>query len=135
MSDNKHTGGCMCGEIRYELDCESPWSVYCHCASCRKHSGAPVVVLVTGPPEQVRWTSGDRKLYASSPDRVRSFCPNCGTTLTWEAEWNGSWLGLHVSTFDRPEDFPPTEHIFHGEAIPWFHVNDDLPRRDGEEEI
>lgn len=135
MSDNIYTGGCMCGEIRYELDCESPWNVYCHCESCRKHSGAPVVALVTGPPEQVRWTSGDRKLYESSPDRRRGFCRNCGTTLTWEAEWNGPWVGIHIGTFDRPEDLPPTEHIFCGEAIPWFHIEDDLPRREGGEEV
>jgi len=131
-----NTGGCMCGEIRYELDCESPWTVYCHCESCRKHSGAPVVALVTIEPHQVIWTSGDRKLYESSPGRIRSFCGNCGTTLTWEvADWNGSWLAIHVGTFDSPAEFPPTEHIFHGEATPWLHIDDDLPRREGSEEV
>ena len=27
MSTQQYTGGCMCGAIRYELNCESPWSV------------------------------------------------------------------------------------------------------------
>ena len=54
MTDKKHTGGCMCGKVRYELDCESSWNVYCHCESCRKHTGAPVVAFVTTSPDQVR---------------------------------------------------------------------------------
>ncbi|MGI9318920.1 MAG: GFA family protein [bacterium] len=135
MGDKKYTGGCMCGAVRYELVSESPWSVYCHCESCRKHTGAPVAALVAGPPEQVRWTSGDRAFYASSPGRFRAFCRDCGTSLTWEAEVNGSWLGIHISTFDNPEDLPPTEHVFHGEAISWIDIGADLPRYEGSKYI
>ena len=132
MDDKKYTGGCMCGAVQYELECESTWNVYCHCKSCRKHTGAPVSGLVTCLPDQVRWTSGDRSLYESSPGRFRSFCRDCGTSLTWEAEVKGNtWLAIHISTLDNPEDFPPTEHVFHGHAISWFDVNDDLPRHEG----
>jgi hypothetical protein len=48
---------------------------------------------------------------------------------------NGSWLAIHISTLDHPEDFPPTEHVFLGDAIPWFEVNDDLPRHEGSKYI
>ena len=125
----------MCGAIRFELQNESPWSVYCHCTSCRKHTGAPVAALVAGPPENVRWTRGERALYESSPDRFRGFCRNCGTSLTWEAEANGSWLAIHISTFDDPEALPPTEHTFHGEAISWVDIGQALPRYEGSKYI
>lgn len=123
----------MCGGIRYELNCENPWSTYCHCESCRKHTGAPVAVLVAGLPEYVTWVSGDRSLYESSPGRYRGFCKDCGTSLTWEAQIsassaNGSWLGLHISTFDDPEALPPVDHVFYNDAIPWITIEDDLPR-------
>jgi hypothetical protein len=39
-------GGCLCGAVRF-LATGQPKSVaWCHCQSCRKHSGAPVSVLV-----------------------------------------------------------------------------------------
>ena len=132
MSDEKPAGGCMCGSVRYELDGTPTWNVYCHCPSCRKHTGAPVSVLVTCLPEQVRWTSGERSFYESSPGRFRTFCRDCGSSLTWETEVKGNaWLGIHVSTLDHPEDFPPIEHVFHGHALPWFDANGDLPRIEG----
>ena len=37
------TGGCHCGAVRYEV-IGAPHSVMlCHCADCRKNSGAPLV--------------------------------------------------------------------------------------------
>lgn len=38
-------GGCLCGAVRFATG--QPKSVFwCHCQSCRKHSGAPVSVFV-----------------------------------------------------------------------------------------
>ncbi len=135
MSTENPAGGCMCGAIRYELNGESTWNVYCHCESCRKHTGAPVVAFATCSPNQVRWTVGERARYESTPDRFRGFCRDCGTSLTWEAEINGSWLAIHVSTLDNPEIFPPTEHVFFGDAITWFDTDDDLPRHENSKYI
>ena len=132
MAEKIKTGGCICGAIRYELDDQPTWNVYCHCESCRKHTGAPVTVLVTCLPEQVSWSGDLRARYQSSPDRFRGFCQNCGTSLTWETEIKGSaWLALHVSTLDAPENYPPTEHVFCENAIEWYVLNDGLPRYPG----
>ena len=132
MKDKLEFGGCMCGAVRYELDSESTWNVYCHCESCRRHTGAPVSVLITCTPDKVRWTNGERALYQSSPDRARAFCRDCGTSLTWEASIDGNeWLAIHVSTLDKPEHFPPTEHVFTGESLPWYELNDGLPQYEG----
>jgi len=134
-NDAKHTGGCMCGEVRYELTGESEWTGYCHCHSCRIHTGAPVVAFVMFPVERIHWTTGQRSLYESSPDRFRGFCSNCGTSLTWEvtSESGTSWgdreiVEIHISTLDRPDDFAPTEHVYHSERLAWFETSDGLPR-------
>ena len=119
----------MCGRIRFVLETRSTWNVYCHCESCRKHTGAPVSVLVTCLPHQVRWIRGKRSRYESSPGRFRSFCRHCGSSLTWEGEVkDNAWLALHISTLDRPEAFAPTEHVFRDHGIPWFDTGDELPR-------
>jgi hypothetical protein len=35
-------GHCLCGAVRFSADGEPKWTGYCHCQSCRRHTGAPV---------------------------------------------------------------------------------------------
>jgi hypothetical protein len=68
------TGGCMCGAVRYEAVGEPITVGHCHCPSCRRHTGAPVVTVVIFEQDRVKFTKGDRKIYNSSPGVGRSFC-------------------------------------------------------------
>lgn len=138
MSDeNTMTGGCMCGSVRYETSGE-PFSVaHCHCHSCRKHTGAPVVTLAGYTKQQVSFVGDERQFYESSPGALRAYCEKCGTPLTWEGDGGdlGPIVELHLSTFDDPEALVPTAHAFYPERISWFDIADDLPRYDGFAEL
>ena len=126
------TGGCMCGEVRYEADREPVTVSYCHCYSCRRHTGAPVVTFVVFERDQVKFTKEDRKIYNSSPGVERGFCGQCGTSLTCEGEYMGRpMIGFHISTLDNPDAYVPIVHQRHGERIDWFDVADNLPRLRG----
>ena len=87
MTDTRQmTGGCMCGAVRYQTTGE-PFTVnHCHCRSCRKHNGAPVVTLAGFKSDQVVFSGAERKLYESSAGANRAFCVNCGTPITWEGD-------------------------------------------------
>lgn len=128
------TGGCMCGAVRYEAKGEPFLVSHCHCLSCRKHNGGPVVTLAGYLAQQVSFSGDQRKLYESSPGVGRAFCGQCGTPLTWEGD-AGEELGpiveLHLSTLDDPEALAPTAHAFYPERISWFDIADDLPRFEG----
>ena len=128
------TGGCMCGAVRYEVTGEPFLVSHCHCLSCRKHNGAPVVTLAGFTKEQVSFEGEERGIYESSPGVGRAFCGKCGTPLTWEGD-GGEELGLivelHLSTFDDPEALVPSGHAFYPERISWFEVADSLPRYEG----
>ena len=128
----KWTGGCMCGEVRYEAIGEPPYVGHCHCKSCRQHTGAPVVTLVAFMADGIKFTKGDRKIYNSSPAIRRAFCGQCGTSLTWEGEYmNHPRIAFHISTFDNPDALIPAVHWDHSERIIWFDVADNLPRMRG----
>ena len=78
MSEKQNvTGGCMCGAVRYEAIGEPLHIGYCHCRSCRHHTGAPAVAVVVFETDKVRFTQGDRSVYNSSPGIGRGFCGQC----------------------------------------------------------
>ncbi len=128
-TSEKATGGCMCGALRFEATGAPLSTNYCHCTSCRKHSGAPVVTLVGYKIDQVRFTKGERKIHESSPGVGRAFCGQCGTPLTWEGDGgeSGALVELLISTFDDPNAFAPQGHLHHAERISWFETTDKLP--------
>lgn len=125
-------GGCHCGKVRYKATGKPVYVPYCHCESCRKTSGAPVVLYVMFEKTDIRFTQGQRKLYESSRGVQRSFCSNCGTPLTWEGVWGVKMVTeVHVSTLDDPERIRPDRHVFYEERLSWFDVSDQLPRFNG----
>ena len=133
MSQNEKSasGGCLCGAVRFEVSGEPFGSNHCHCLSCRKHTGAPVVTLSGWKADQVTFSGTPRKIYSSSEGVGRAFCPECGTPLTWEGVSStgiGAIFEIHISAFDDPTLFPPTYHTNEGERIPWFDIADTLPR-------
>jgi hypothetical protein len=121
-------GGCLCGAIRYRITRQPTDINYCHCGQCRRHSGAPVAAIATFPAADVVWTKGQPRLFASSAIGRRGFCPDCGTSLTWQGVQTPQEIDLGVGTFDDASSFRPKDHIWTESAIPWFHVDDHLPR-------
>ncbi len=117
-----HTGGCMCGAVRFSARGDPKWTAYCHCASCRKHTGAPVAAYAGYTTDKVTFTTGGPAFYASSPGVRRGFCAVCGATLTYQGDrWPGE-IHLHVGSFDDPAAFPPRGQAFPQERLPWLHL-------------
>ena len=133
MSDQKKVaGGCMCGAVRYEAIGEPLYVGYCHCHSCRRHTGAPVASFVIFEEDKVRFTQRDRSIHNSSPGVGRGFCNRCGTPLTCEGDVaEHLMIGFHISTLDDPDAYVPDRHGRHEGRIAWFEVADDLPRYRG----
>ena len=133
-SEEKISGGCMCGAVRYEVIGKPIIVAYCHCSDCRQQTGAPVVTWVAFKSQQVHFLNRERKIYESSPGIGWGFCDQCGSSLTWEGESmvfgkeKMSITELHISSLDTPEEFIPELHWFDGERIPWFDAVDNLPR-------
>ena len=127
------TGGCLCGAVRFETRGPSFKVLHCHCRSCRKHNGAPLVTLAGFKADQVSFSGDERKIYESSPGVGRGFCGKCGTPLTWEGDGRdrGPIIEFHISTFDKPDVLVPSVHSFYPERISWMDVADNLPRYEG----
>jgi hypothetical protein len=123
MSD-QFEGGCICGAVRFQANGQPKWVSWCHCQSCRKHSGAPVSVFVAFERSAYTVTKGEITKFNSSRQTRRGFCAKCGSTLTCESERLPTETHFHVGAFDRAAEFQPTRHIFPEERLPWLHLED-----------
>jgi len=123
------TGGCLCGSVRYEITGPPSKITHCHCADCRRSSGAAFVTwatfrrndfhLVAGLPRGLRWAR-----------RWRSFCPLCGTPLTFLTAPDAEEIDVTVCSFDDPAGVTPAYHTWSEDRLPWIHLADDLPRHE-----
>lgn len=114
-----HTGGCQCGAVRFEATGAPKFVGNCHCAACRKATGAVYSAWVGFDKPQVTWTKNPPTFYASSDGVKRGACRECGTPLTYQGEkWPGE-LHILIGVFDHPEDYPPTGEVFTDEALPF----------------
>ncbi len=121
------TGGCLCGEIRFQIRGKDIGSSYCHCRMCQRFGGAPASVGTGFRKDDFRVTQGEPKTYTSSMIAERTFCPTCGSSL-W-GTWPGAeWIWVKTLCLDNPEDFAPSTHLCIESQMPWHDVHDDLPR-------
>jgi len=121
MSD-RFEGGCLCGAVRFVATGTPKGVFWCHCQSCRRHSGAPVSVFVGFGLQAYTVTKGEITKFKSSPGTTRGFCRACGSTLTCEVVQLLSETHFHVGAFDDPAKFEPSKHFFRNEQLPWFHL-------------
>lgn len=125
MSEQSHQGRCMCGDVRFEARGAPKWVLWCHCESCRRHSGAPASVFASFANDAVTVTKGEMVKYQSSPGVERGFCARCGSTLTCSNAKLPDETHYHVGAFGDAATLAPTGEFFADERLPWF------PRRTG----
>jgi hypothetical protein len=79
------TGGCLCGNVRYEYDGEVGSANDCHCADCRRCTGSAFGIGVRVESRRFRVLSGSPKGFTKMGDSgnylTRYFCSECGSPL------------------------------------------------------
>lgn len=120
-------GGCGCGAVRFTARAEPTWRSYCHCADCRKATGAPVAAFVGFAEEAVTFTGEARHSFRNGPIE-RSFCGRCGSPLDYRDENLPGEIYVHLGVMDEPERFAPTLHAFESQRLSYLKIDDGLPR-------
>ncbi|WP_457336485.1 GFA family protein [Rhizobacter sp. P5_C2] len=97
--DDRFTGGCLCGQVRF-VATGRPWRVgLCHCLDCRKHHGALFYAAAMFP-EQAVAVEGETHEYAG-----RCFCPRCGSSVFSRS---GGEIEVNLGSLDAPDQLTPT---------------------------
>jgi hypothetical protein len=119
METIKITGGCYCGEVRFSAAPDVRVSANCHCANCRRATGAQAVAWIVVERSQFQFVKGTPRRYQTETGAFRTFCDRCGTSLTYEADKRPDEIDITTASLDRPEDFPPTKDVYPEERLPW----------------
>jgi hypothetical protein len=133
------TGGCYCGENRYELVAAAVDTHHCHCSICRRLQGAAFVTLSIFPRAAFRWTKGGKlDTYHSSPKVHRHRCKTCGAPLTVTFEGHESFAPMiaimraGLDADSKPEHPPTTlRHAFWPDRVGWLTIKDQVRRTKG----
>lgn len=125
--NEKLTGSCLCGRIKYTIALDKPAEEidgnYCHCGQCRKASGSVMASFLTVPKKSVTFNEAP-KSYESSKDIYRQFCPSCGSQLCWD-ESKTDLIDIGIGTLDQPDKIKPKTHMWVENKIL---INHDLPK-------
>jgi hypothetical protein len=115
MTGKVHTGGCLCGAIRYDAEGDPQYGGYCYCADCRKASGSGFIPFMGYRAGALRF-SGQTRMFVSRSARggeaVRNFCPTCGGLVFGGVVGRDIEHTIYAGTLDEPSVFQPSIAIF-----------------------
>ena len=125
------TGSCLCRDIAFEVDGTVETMGHCHCSRCRKFHGSAFATHGTAPPDRFRWVRGAERIrvYRSSSEGYRRFCPRCGSAVPISGEYLPFAL-LPMGNVNEDPGTRPRLHRFTGSMAPWHTIADELPRHE-----
>lgn len=133
-----YRGSCLCAAIQFEVDEFGPRTGNCHCSMCRKFHGAAFATIAEARRDHFRWISGEDliKGYTAENGTTRSFCSNCGSSLTFASpNQDLDLVEIALGCFDDEVPVHPDAHIYVASGANWAPPEDDLPQyeagRDG----
>jgi hypothetical protein len=75
----KRTGGCNCGQVKFEVSGEPLRVGLCHCLVCRKETGSLGNFFAVWPSDKIS-VAGETRSWKLTTDN-RHFCALCGSSL------------------------------------------------------
>lgn len=117
-----HTGGCLCGAVRYRLTARPKAVNACHCHDCRKLTGAANLLMVLAYSADFVHEAGEVDRWRKRADSGREMnivrCGQCGVRLWHEPLATPEWVFIAAGTLDKPDWAVPTSHIYIERAPP-----------------
>ena len=117
-----YTGGCLCGAISYSVQGPPVVVAQCHCAECRKISGAghstgamfPLSALsLQGDTATFSYTSGAGNTVS------KSFCPGCGCPIMGQNSGMSDHVTLTLGSMENAGDLAVQVVIYCRDRPSW----------------
>ena len=119
---SKLKGGCMCGDIKYDVEGDSSMTGICHCPDCKRQTGSAFSTIVGVGVDQIV-VEGTPRIYEtkglSGEGVLRHFCGNCGSPLYSVVNSMPGVAFIKAGTLDDTSWLVPTIEFFCDNADTW----------------
>ncbi len=130
---DRHTGGCLCGAVRYEVRGPLRGVIHCHCTVCRRLHGAFGAYSRAGKAHLEIVEDRGLRWYATSARVRRGFCGACGTNLFWEPAHRDA-TGIVAGSLDQPTGLTTIGQVFTAEKADFAALAEGVPAFAGSSE-
>jgi hypothetical protein len=120
------SGGCMCGQVRYQVQGALRDIICCHCEQCRRSSGHFVAATACRKANFRLLKQDTLKWFSVKPGARRGFCGACGSNLFFESV-NGERISISAGSLDRPQGLKIAAHIYAAEAGDYYQIEAGVP--------
>ncbi len=127
MTDETHTGGCLCGAVRYEARGPLADVTACHCGQCRRQSGHLYATTRVARQDLTLIEDRGLKWYRASETARRGFCGECGSTVLWQPATKER-VAILAGSLDAPTGLKLARHIFVADKGDYYEITDGLPQ-------
>ena len=128
------TGGCRCGNVKYEITAEPIVAGNCHCRDCQHVTGSTHFPGIGFPADALNIT-GEPNTYSVATDSgntsTRVFCPTCGDLIGGYSTGMAGMKIIAAVSLDDPSIFKPGMDVFTESAQPWDVMDPELPKFPG----
>ena len=127
------TGGCYCGEVRYEVNGPQEAAFQCHCRECQYLTGGNANIVVVFAESDFRYTKGLASSFARSDLEnpvTRHFCGACGTGIGSRSPSRPNSMIVKVGTLDDPGEYQAQAAIFTCDRQAYHYIPNNIPSFD-----
>ena len=124
-------GGCLCGEVSYQVTGPFKVAHNCHCSRCRHGRAAAHASNAFVAADDLEFLSGEKNLKSYKvPDAkffTQVFCKTCSSPMPRKDEERGIAV-IPMGSLDDDPEIKPVDHIFCDHKTNWHDITDDLPQ-------
>lgn len=127
--EQRYSGGCLCGAVRWNARGEPDYQGYCCCADCRKASGSGFVPFMGFAAEAVTIVGETLKSRTTSfrgGVSLRNACPACGGLVFGGEVGIDDSHTIYAGSLDDAALFVPTMALFLRDKPAWVVLPDGL---------
>ncbi len=120
--NNKVTGSCLCGSVKYTLNSEPQMALNCHCNICKKITGSAFesVLLIDQADFEINQGKDHLTVYQISKKAKKHFCNRCGTPIYNLHRLAPGKAIVHIGSLDDPTCIEPSINLHAENMLPWM---------------
>ena len=125
----KHSGSCLCGAVRFEVEGDFEKFFLCHCEHCRKDIGSAHAANLFSSVARLRWIAGEDKttlFTLPSTRHSKCFCSVCGSALP-TLQMEGQMLVVPAGSLNSEVLLRPDVHLFGSSRANWDKELEKIP--------